>query len=214
VPEPLACLTVRHYGTSKRRQLLTSRRGVTFGEDLLREPQIPHYTGRLTSAVGDAKRRSVDTLLFKKCVLLWSLKVQRPFVLHFPEPVEATLHLNVSLNVCFRVILPGLNFHRNVSIFGQKFCMYFSCFEPSYTSRFCYYKDIQRSNVTHEGPRSVIFSILLLLTPRHCSSKRTRPFLTISYSQVAKFCISTKSFSWYVRKMGRVFDIFGARGSR
>jgi hypothetical protein len=69
-------------------------------------------------------------------VLLWSSKAQRPFVLHFPEPLEATLHLDISLNVCFRIILPRLNFLRNASLIsGQNFCMCFSRFGPSYTSR-------------------------------------------------------------------------------
>ena len=113
---------------------------------------------------------------------------RRPFVLHFPEPVEATLHFHVSLNVCF-LILPRLNFLRNASLIsGQKFCMYFSCFGPSCASRFSYYKNIHRRSVTYEGPRSVIFSILLLI-PGLCFSKRTQPLLTISYSKWPYFII-------------------------
>ena len=125
---------------------------------------------------------------------MWSSKVQWPFVLHFTEPVEANLHLHVSLNVCFHIILPRLNFLRNVSLIsGRKFCMYFSCFGPSYTSGFSCSTDIQRRNVTYEGPRSVIFSVLFLLTPQHCSSKRTQTLLTISYSKWPYFMSVSRS---------------------
>jgi hypothetical protein len=111
------------------------------------------------------------------------------------------VHLHVSLNVCVLIIIPRLNFLRNVSLISGQNFVCISVALDHLTLRDLVVTDIQRRNVTYKGPCNVIFSILLLLSLRHCFLKRTQPLLTISYSKWPSF-ISVKTTELIDKKNG------------